>query len=140
MPATSFQRETPYGFGLASLVLGAVGLILFFLPVLGIPLAGIGSLFGLAGLLAALCGGRSSLRWSALGTALCVLALAADIAIALAPGDALPHQAVPRTWQPATGNPYVAPPADPRIWLDDRDSDPPVEVRDRANSTTSPGG
>ena len=36
----SFQREPFYDAGFAALVLGAVGLILFFLPVLGIPLAG----------------------------------------------------------------------------------------------------
>ena len=64
---------SPYALGLTSLVLSAVGLLLFFLPILGIPLASVGLLFGLAGLLAALfgddpvsagrCWGSCSLSW-----------------------------------------------------------------------------
>jgi hypothetical protein len=103
----------PYALGLTSLALGAVALLLFFMPVLGIPLAGAGLLFGLIALLAALFGGRSSLRWAVLGIALSLLALAADVAVALAPAGYLPHQSQPRTWQPPAVRPYVPPPADP---------------------------
>ena len=70
---------SPYALGLTSLVLSAVGLLLFFLPILGIPLASVGLLFGLAGLLAALFGARSSLRWSVLGVLLSFLALGTDL-------------------------------------------------------------
>ncbi len=107
---------SPYALGLTSLVLSAVGLLLFFLPILGIPLASVGLLFGLAGLLAALFGARSSLRWSVLGVLLSFLALGTDLAIARAPQSRIPHQAEPRIWQRPSGPVYVPPPADPGIW------------------------
>jgi hypothetical protein len=116
MTTTVEKSGAPYALGLTSLALGAVALLLFFMPVLGLPLAGAGLLFGLIALFAALFGGRSSLRWAVLGIALSLLALAADFAVALAPAGYLPHQAQPRTWQPPAARPYVPPPADPGFW------------------------
>lgn len=100
---------------------GAVGLLLFFLPILGIPLAGTGLVIGLVALLTAVFGGRSSLRWAVLGTALCVLALVVGLAITLAPVNSGLQEAHPHAWQEPPKRVYVAPPADPRMWLDDRD-------------------
>jgi hypothetical protein len=105
-------HDPPLGLGLASVVLGAVGLLLFLLPVLGIPLGAAGLGFGLIGLVTALLGGRSSLRWSVAGIAVCLVALAADISIALVPQGYLP-QPQPRVSQPAADRPYVPPPARP---------------------------
>jgi hypothetical protein len=119
MVTTLEKRKPAYGLGIASLVLGAVGLLLFFLPVLGIPLASCGLLFGLIALLTAIFGGRSDLRWSVLAVALCLMALAADMSIALAPAGHIPHQAEPRTRQTSPGRTYVPPPADPLIWRND---------------------
>ncbi len=107
--------------GVASFVLGAVGLLLFFLPILGIPLSGTGLAVGLIALLAAVFGGRSSLRLSVLGTALSILALGANLAVTLAPLNTLSQEAHSHTWQAPPSRPYVAPPADPRMWLNDRD-------------------
>ncbi len=40
----------PVGWGMTSLVLGTVGLLLFFLPILGAPISGLGALIGLIGI------------------------------------------------------------------------------------------
>ena len=54
--------------GLLSMVLGAIGMLLFFMPILGLPLSALGLLFGLIGILMTLpCGGRG-LRLSLQGS------------------------------------------------------------------------
>ena len=105
-------HNPPLGLGLTSVVLGAVGLLLFLLPVLGIPIGAAGLAFGLVGLVVALFGGPSSLRWSVVGIAVCVVALAADVSIAIAPQGFLPDPK-PHVTQPAADRPYVPPPARP---------------------------
>lgn len=120
MAAQSEIRASLHSLSVTSFVLGAVGLLLFFMPVLGIPLAGIGLLLGFSALLIALIGGPSSLRWSVLATALCVLALGADLLIAFAPADLTPSQPAGWRWQPPPSH-SAPPPADPRIWSDDSD-------------------
>ena len=121
MTATLVNRKLVLWPGAASFVLGTVGLLLFFLPVLGIPLAGTGLVVGLIALLTAVFGGRSSLRLSVLGTVLALLALGANLAIALAPLNTVSQEAHPHTWQEPPRRAYIAPPADPRLWLNDRD-------------------
>jgi hypothetical protein len=121
MAATLPHRNLLFWPGLASLVLGTVGLLLFFLPILSIPLAGTGLLIGLFALLTAVLGGRTSLRWSVLGTTLCILTLAADLTIALAPVNSMAQETHPHSWQEPLRPIYVAPPADPRLWMDSRD-------------------
>jgi hypothetical protein len=109
---SDFAHDPPLGLGLTSLVLGTVGLLLFLLPVLGIPISAVGLAFGAVGMLVAVFGGPSSLRWSVAGIALCLVALSADIAIGVAPEGYFPQ---PRTGvaEPASQRPYVAPPARP---------------------------
>ena len=106
-------QDPPLGLGLISVVLGSVGLLLFFLPILGIPLSGFGLLFGMLGFLLALVGGPSSLRWSAAGTALCVLALGVNVAVARAPEDYVGGRPVLPLSQPERDRPYIPPPARP---------------------------
>jgi hypothetical protein len=106
-------QNPSYGLGIASLVLGTVGLLLFLLPVLGIPLGAVGLLLGLVGLVVAILGGPSSLRWSVAGIAMCLLALAAETAIVLAPAGYVPGRAEPRSWQAVAEPHYVSPPARP---------------------------
>lgn len=119
------NRATAYPLSVASFALGAVGLLLFFMPVLGIPLGAIGLLFGVLGLLTAVFGGPSSLRWSMLGTLLCVLALAVGVATGYAPRVELPPRNQPQTARlPLV--PYVSPPADPRMWVNTPEN-PPAE-------------
>ena len=116
MATITKNHATAYPLSVASFVLGAVGLLLFFMPVLGIPLGAIGLLFGVLGLLTAVFGGPSSLRWSMMGTLLCVLALGVNVATGYAPRVMVPPSNEPTTQQPPL-IPFVPPPADPRIWL-----------------------
>jgi hypothetical protein len=99
--------------GLASAIFAAVGLLLFFLPVLSIPLGGAGLAFGLGSLALALFGGRASLRWSVAGIAISTVALAVAVGIALAPTDYLPVHPLPLDTQSVPEPHYIPPPALP---------------------------
>ncbi len=106
------DRHTPLlGFGMASLVTGLIGLLLFFLPVLGIPVSVLGLALGVIAVFGALFGGGPSLRWGLGGSAVCCLALGVNLALDQAPrgyGDVYP---VPPPWQLPRDRPYVPPPA-----------------------------
>ncbi len=103
----------PFAWGILSLVLGAIGLLLFLLPILGLPIGACGLLFGLIGTTVAFRSGGVLLRWGLLGVALSATALAVNVAIAYAPGGYLPGRKVPPPWQPIPDRPYVPPPARP---------------------------
>jgi hypothetical protein len=64
-----------------SLVLGHIALLLFFLPVLGIPVSGIGLISSVVGIALAPLSGLAGTRWCLAGGATCVLALFANLAI-----------------------------------------------------------
>src|SRR5947209_9677417 len=113
MPPLVVSRSPLIGLGMTSLVLGVIALLLFFLPILGIPLAAFGMLFGVVGFCVGLISPGTSLRWSVGGTAISALALAINLAIAYAPGGYLPGRQVPRPWQEPPGRPYTPPPAPP---------------------------
>jgi len=99
------------GLGMSALVLGYAGILLFFMPVLGIPISICGLAAASAGLVLAVAGGRGSLRWSLGGLALCLLALGVNVAIYYAPEGYRPPPNEPPRWQPVPGRPYIAPPA-----------------------------
>jgi hypothetical protein len=105
----------PIALGMSSLVIGTIGLMMFFLPVLGIPLSSFGLLFGILGLLAAILQGKAGrgvfLRWTLAGIAVSCLALAVNVAITYAPAGYLPGRAVPQSWQSPPDRPYVPPPS-----------------------------
>jgi hypothetical protein len=113
MNKSSAINDPPLGAAVTSVVLGAVGVVLFFLPILSIPLGGIGVLFGLAGIVLASRGGVTSVRWSIAGLVVSGAALGTGIAIANTAAD---H---PRTPTSSThiervhAQPYVPPPARP---------------------------
>ena len=50
MSKSHYIHDQPLGLGLTAAVLGVVGLLLFFLPILSIPLGGVGLVFGFGGL------------------------------------------------------------------------------------------
>ena len=106
-------QDPPLGAGLASVVLGAVGTLLFFLPILSIPLGAVGLVFGLAGLVLAVRGGWAGLRWSIAGLVVSGAALAVGISIAEAPAGYLRSRTIPLNTQPVSVQPYVPPPARP---------------------------
>lgn len=106
----------PVGLGVASFVLGFIGLLFFFLPILGIPI----SLLGLgAGVFGIMFGGKRTLtrvRWALAGVTVSSLALVVGILITSAPSEYI------RSWPPAFDGqqiphrPYVPPPARPGWW------------------------
>src|SRR5262249_15332490 len=109
------------GLGMSSLVLGVIALLLFFLPILGIPISACGLFFGLAGLGGALFVGGVSLRWSVGGIFFSGLALAINLALAYAPQDYLADRPPREPWRPAPDRPYVSPPASSQ-WIGDAGS------------------
>ena len=94
------------------MILGSVGVLLFFMPVLGIPLGAVGLAFGIVGLLMAILG-WTSLRWAVVGIVVSGLALGIGIAIALAPAGFLPNPKGPPVEQSVPDRHYVPPPARP---------------------------
>ncbi len=110
LPRTS---APPPALGMLSLVLGTIALLLFFLPVLGVPISAFALLVGLIGTALAPFGVGGSLRWALAGTAMSALALGANLAVAYAQGGYLPDPHVLPPWQAAPDRPYVPPPAAP---------------------------
>ena len=102
------------GLGMSSLVLGTVGLMLFFLPILGVPISVMGLFFGLVGLGIARFRPRVSLRWSLGGIGMSALALVMNVGILFAPAGYIPTgvQELP-PWRAVPDRPYVPPPANP---------------------------
>jgi hypothetical protein len=112
----STAAETPatrIGLGMTSLVLGTIGLFLFFLPVLGVPLSAAGLALGLIAALVAVTTGQSSLRWSVAGVAMAGLALGVNVAVATAPEGYLTGRRPREDWRPPPGGPRPPPPQRP---------------------------
>jgi hypothetical protein len=107
-------HNPPIALGMSTLVIGTIGLMLFFLPILGIPLSAFGLFFGILALLAALFRTRAGigvlLRWTLAGIAVSSLSLAVNVAITYAPSGYLPCRKVPQLWQTTPDTPYVPPP------------------------------
>jgi hypothetical protein len=96
--------------GMTSLVLSVIALLLAFLPVLGIPLAGFGVILGAFGVVAGFIGG-ASLRWSAAGLVVSLMALGVNFALWYAPEGYQHGRDAPGLWQPVKNRPAVPPPA-----------------------------
>jgi hypothetical protein len=105
------ELEPPrLAFGLTSFVLGMIGFLLFFLPILGAPISVVGLFAGLAGCLVAGATTRGSMRWSVGGVVLCLFALGINVAVAYAPRYSSPPPTGPPTVA-VPDPPYVSPPA-----------------------------
>lgn len=109
LPRTRFALIS---WGMLSFVLGVIALMLFFLPILGIPISAIGLLCGIIGVVVDATT-KTSLRWSLLGCAITSLAVAINLAIAYVPGGYLSPPRVVPSWQTVPDRPYVPPPALP---------------------------
>lgn len=100
------------GLGLGSVILGAIGLLLFIFPVLSLPISAAGAVVGLAGIAAALAGGQPSLRLSVAGVMLSIFGLCLVTAIATAPTGYFRPTSVYPSILPITGErTFVPPPA-----------------------------
>jgi hypothetical protein len=114
MPSSFPTQDPLVGLGMASLVVGTIGLLVFFMPILGIPLSAIALLLGILGFFGALPGWHVlSLRWSLAGVAMSALALGINVAVSYAPEGYLPDRKSEELWQPAPDRPYIPPPAPP---------------------------
>jgi hypothetical protein len=83
--ATAHETELRLrGMGMTSAVLGTIGLMLFFLPILGLPISVCGLAAGFLGLIGALAT-HGRLRWSVVGIAMSIMALGINVAILYAP-------------------------------------------------------
>ena len=101
----------PIAFGMAAVCLGTTALLLFILPILSIPISGIGFLAGAWGVIRGWSREVIALRWSLIGCVLCVSVLAIGVVIINAPVGELPSRAVPPQYPKPPGRPYVSPPA-----------------------------
>lgn len=111
MPPSTDAAARP-AFGLISLLSGTIGLLLFFLPILGIPLGLCGIVAGIIGIIAAR--SRSDeLRWSVAGIVVSCCALGAGWVLYHAPLGEEPLDSAPRLWQVPAQRPYTPPPARP---------------------------
>jgi hypothetical protein len=96
-----------------SLVLGTISLLLFFLPVLGVPIGGVAVLVGIVGTILAGFGRGGRLRYAVAGLLMSILALLVNVAIAYAPAAEVPSLRPLPSWQPIPDRPTVPPPAPP---------------------------
>ena len=105
------MQSPPVAFGVTSFVLGMIGFMLFFLPILGAPISVIGLAAGIVGCLVAGATARGSLRWSVAGVVVSCLALGINVAVAYAPRGYSPPPTGPDT-RSVPDRPYVPPPAE----------------------------
>jgi hypothetical protein len=98
------------GLGVTSLVLGNIGLLFFFFPILGIPVSAIGLAFGLVALILPQTRRGPDLRYCIYGVLLSASALTLNTAIALGPSGLVPHMDLPRAGFRGTPEPGNPPP------------------------------
>jgi len=111
MKPLPYVESPPLALGLMSIILGSVGSLLFFLPILGAPLAAIGLLIGLAGFAKGIRADIEGVRWSLGGIVVCAMALTINVAVDYAPEGYIENRQVPPMWQTAPDRPYVSPPS-----------------------------
>jgi hypothetical protein len=109
--------ESPWlGLGMSSLVLAFIALLLFFLPILGIPISVLALGLGILGFFVALFSPGASLRWSLGGIAASFLAPSVNLAINFAPAGYQPDPGVPPPWRAPPDRPFVPPPSMSAPW------------------------
>jgi hypothetical protein len=110
MNLTTESRAPLMAFSMTSVVLGFLSTLVFFMPVLGVPIALCGVVCGVIGLGFALSSRAYSLRWALGGIAYSLLALAVNLAIFYAPEGYTLHVRQRVNWQAVPDRPNVAPP------------------------------
>jgi hypothetical protein len=119
VPLAKLERADlpPVELGLSSVIISAIGLVLFIVPIISLPISTAGLILGVAGIIAAAAGGQSRLRLCVAGVTLAIVGLAIGWAIARAPSGYFAPRAVFPSIQPLHDRPYVPPPASPRNML-----------------------
>lgn len=107
-------ESPPLSLGLASVILGAIGLMLFIVPIIGASLCACGMVAGIAGVLIYFARSDVSLRLAVAGVLLSGTALLITAAIFLSPTGYFTPRSVFPDYGSESGVPYVAPPAPAR--------------------------
>jgi hypothetical protein len=110
------DREPRLAIGLLAFVLGIVGLLVSFMPIVGIPISSCGLLVGVIGLIAALVLGERNLRWTVVGSAISALALIINLSLNFAPERLVPTPKTRTALQAAPESRFAPPPALPKRW------------------------
>jgi hypothetical protein len=106
------QYRLTFALGMASIVVSLLGFGLVFLPVVGIPVSGLGMLAALVALASGLVlGGPLTLRWSLGGLGLGCLALALNVAMTFTPAGFIRSRPPAKNWQELPGRALIPPPA-----------------------------
>jgi len=101
----------PWAWGMVSLTLGFISLVLAVLPVLGIPISSCALASGVIGLAVAWPRGGVLLRWTLMGVVLSGASLGMNIALWNAVAGYVPDRGVGLPWNPPSGRPYISPPS-----------------------------
>lgn len=121
--ADSPHPEAPLvALGTVSIALGSIAIMLFFLPILSIPISICGLLAGAMGLVRTLAAHRphtaiqtrSELRWAIIGCTVCASMMVLGFIIAYAPLGEVPDRSPPSPFWAPPDRPYVPPPARPQ--------------------------
>jgi hypothetical protein len=111
----AFQEQLPpFALGLSSVVLAAIALALFFLPVIAIPIAGCAVAAAVLGMLGVLFRSSGSLRLCIAGLLLGGFDVGAISALNAATDGYFTPRSVFPVRQATPNRPFVAPPAPPR--------------------------
>ena len=110
---TPRQSVPPIALGLASVVLATISVLLFFLPVLALPIATCGLVLAIVAAVSTIWRQDESLRWALTGLCGSLAAIGMGLAINFAPVGEEPRPDVPPLWQLPPAAPFVAPPAPP---------------------------
>jgi hypothetical protein len=97
--------------GLTAVVLGSIGLLLFILPILAIPISACGLLLGAVGVPLAIWRGAGDVRLLLAAIVVCGASLGIGAAIQFAPGGYVPLPAEPPHLPLQRPRLFVAPPA-----------------------------
>lgn len=103
----------PLGWDVASAVISGIGLALFILPILSLPLTGMGIVLGLIGIVAARRGHRTNLRLAVAGVLFSSFAFTVILAIAIAQNGYFAPRRVTLELPSVPKRSYIPPPAPP---------------------------
>jgi hypothetical protein len=109
------ESTPPIGLGVSAVTLSAIGMLLFVLPILSIPVSCAGVCVGAAGVFAGRVRIQSSVRMAVAGIILGCVSLGLGTAIALGPSGYFAPRAVFPAVERVPPRPYVPPPARPRV-------------------------
>jgi hypothetical protein len=114
MATSPHVRIPPVSWDVISVILAAIGLVMFLVPVLGIPVSCAGAVAGAIGLYTSRTG-ATGVRMSFAGLVIGVFAATIELTIMFGPINYLEEETVVPAVRPVPARPYVPPPAPARV-------------------------